>query len=378
MRKAISKTIERKLYAESMGRCMNPSCQTDLFLTNGDIAEKAHIIPHSDTADNSFENLILLCPNCHTDFDKNAAFDIKEVKNWKKKREEQVSQLFAQKFDSFDALEEIIKPILEENKSIYENYYLGDNLKLWKKSEERILINNQKLKLLLTKNRDLFQKHSEESYSNLATVDKLILHIDEFYLTREDEEKVRQVLFPEEVNSIFGIEHIDDSLLPSSESLECLIKKLQNNDSFIEISMDIDTPYIKFSRDGKVETLYLKDIPRLRQIYHEHKCFRKVGLRLDSLIFILRWLRKNDIEYEFPNLINLSEIKIKGKLFKLVYEYCLSKEELISLAPKRGSVVFNLFNFNGGCITQEAYEQAKVMDVDLLLHGTFYKYVYRM
>ena len=65
-RKAVSENTKRRLYAESMGRCMNPRCEAELFL-NGDIAEKAHIIPHCDTADDSFENLILLCPNCHRD-----------------------------------------------------------------------------------------------------------------------------------------------------------------------------------------------------------------------------------------------------------------------------------------------------------------------
>ena len=32
MGKAIVEHIKRKLYAESMGRCMNPNCQTELFL----------------------------------------------------------------------------------------------------------------------------------------------------------------------------------------------------------------------------------------------------------------------------------------------------------------------------------------------------------
>ena len=89
---AITKDVERRLYAESMGKCMNPKCQTDLFLS-GDIAEKAHIIPHCDTADNSFENLIILCPNCHTDFDKNSAFDENKIKKWKEIRQNEVNKI---------------------------------------------------------------------------------------------------------------------------------------------------------------------------------------------------------------------------------------------------------------------------------------------
>ncbi len=378
MRKVIAKDVERKLYAESIGKCMNPNCQKDLFITNGDIAEKAHIVPHCETADNTFENLIILCPNCHTSFDKNLAFTKEEVKGWKRKREEEISQMFAQKFYTFEKLEDAIKPLLKENKTIFKNYYINENPKLWKKFEEKILINNQKLKILLNKNRGLFQKHSKNEYSNLATIDEFILHIDEFYSTREDEDKVRLVLFPQEVNSIFGIEKIQYSLLPSTNSLECLIQKLLNAENLIEISLDTNTPYITFKNNDAIETLYLDDTPRVRQLYHKYSCFRKVDLRLNSLTYVLKWLKNNNIKYEFSNLPYLSDIKIKDKLFKFTYEYCLSKEELISLAPQKGLVIFNLFNFNGGCISREAYAQAKIMKVELLLHDTFYKYVHRI
>jgi len=374
-RKTIEIEIQRRLYAESMGKCMNPDCEIDLFLNGGDIMEKAHIDSYHNSKDNSFENLVILCPNCHTNFDKNKAFTEQKVKEWKRKRKEEMDLIFSKKYSSFEMLEEVIKPILEENKTIFKNYYLKDNSTLWKKFEEKVLINNQKLKLLLIKNKHLLQRNSQDEYSNLAIVDKLILHIDEFYSTRNDGEKIRQVLFPEEVNSIFGVEKIDDSLFPATESLECLIKKLQDDESFVEISLDTDTPYIKFTKDNEIETLSLKDIPRLRQEYYKCGCFRKVGLRLESLVYTLKWLKKSDIEYEFQNLPSLSEIKIKGKLFKFVYEYCLSKETVMSLSPKKGSVIFNLFNFGGDCISKEAYKQAENMEIKLLSSKDFYKYI---
>ncbi len=374
-RKSISENIKRKLYAESMGKCMNPDCQIDLFINNGDILEKAHIVPHSDTADNSFENLILLCPNCHTNFDKNSAFSEEEVKQWKTIRQEDVNSVFAKKFDTFEALEEVIRPILEENKKVYENYYLRDNSKLWKQFEEKILMNNQKLKLLLTQNRNLFQKSSQDEYSNLATIDELILHINEFYFTRNDEEKIRTVLFPKKVNSIFGLDSYMSGLPPSTEALECLIAKLLKNNIFINITLDIDLPYLEYKKDNKIEILYLDDEPRVRQLYYKYYCPKPVGLRLKSLTYILKWLKQNNIEYTFPNFPILSDIQIKGKLFKFVYEYCLSKEKIISLAPEQGVVIFNLFNFNGGCISEEAYNQAEMMDIELLLHNNFYKFV---
>ena len=82
-RKPIEENVKRRLFAESMGRCMNPNCKAELFCGDGDIIEKAHIDPYCETEDNSFENLVLLCPNRHTNFDKNHAFSAEEVREWK-------------------------------------------------------------------------------------------------------------------------------------------------------------------------------------------------------------------------------------------------------------------------------------------------------
>ena len=59
-RKAIAENVKRRLWAESMGRCMNPDCRAELFIKNSDIMEKAHIGAYYETEDNSYENLIVL------------------------------------------------------------------------------------------------------------------------------------------------------------------------------------------------------------------------------------------------------------------------------------------------------------------------------
>jgi hypothetical protein len=375
MRKGIETNIQRRLYAESMGRCMNPKCETELFL-NGDIAEKAHIIPYCETADNSFDNLILLCPNCHTDFDKNLAFDAEEVKNWKIKRQEQLSQIFTQQFGTFKELEEVVKPILQENRTIYENYYLKNNPTLWKKFENNVLINNQKLKLLLGKNKNLFPKSHAEESSNLVIIEQLILHIDEFRDTREESEKIRTVLFPQKVNAIFGLEPCLQGMLPSVESLECLINKLQNEDRFVELVLGVDNPFLVYKEQDDFITLFLNDTPRIRQIYFTYRCLKKVGIRLESLNFALKYMNNNQVHFIIENLRNLSKVVVNGKHLQFIYEYCLSKVELISLSPPKDLIIVNLHNWNGkGCISKEAYEQAEIMDVKLLTMDDFYRYV---
>lgn len=74
MSRYIPESTKRKLLEETQFRCA--FCLTALEYTFDDsnffhFAENAHITPHSETADNSFENLICLCPTCHTKFDKN-------------------------------------------------------------------------------------------------------------------------------------------------------------------------------------------------------------------------------------------------------------------------------------------------------------------
>lgn len=148
----IEKNVKRKLYAESMGRRMNPSCNKELFCKNGDIIEKAHIVAYSKLLNNSYENLVLLCPNCHTDYDKNKAFSSEEVLSWKKIRKEELEKLFCKKYNTIEELERTVVPLLLDNKTIFENYYLKCNRELWDKFEFKILANNRKLKMIFLAN----------------------------------------------------------------------------------------------------------------------------------------------------------------------------------------------------------------------------------
>ena len=375
-RKKINENVKRKLYAESMGRCMNPHCQKELFRINGDIIEKAHIYPYCKTADNSFENLVVLCSDCHTDYDQNAAFTPEEVLKWKEIRKQELDDFFCKKFNSFDELKKEVFPLLSENNRIFKNYYLGDNKELWKKFEPQIIVNNRKLKLLFENNRNLFQYHENNAYSNLACIDTFILHINEFEKTRLDEEKNRQVLYPEEINSIFDIEPVIDHLLPSTESLEALITNLNQQGKFVNISIGEEAPYIQIVDGEKTRLLFLFDTPQLRQLYFDYNCFRKTGIRLESLNFALMYIKHKKIKFDFISYNNLREIKINEIKIIFIYEYCLSESKLLKLLPDDGSVVVNLHNWNGeSCISKQAYERAAEMNITLLTMNGFYEYV---
>lgn len=372
----IDENVKRRLYAESMGYCMNPNCRCNLFAGTGDIIEKAHIDPYCKTADNSFENLVLLCPNCHTNFDKNNAFTPQEILSWKKTRQEELKKFFEKKFTTFEELEAAVVPLLMENKTIYENYYKKNNKKLWDKFEPVILINNRKLKLLLKTNLNLIQKQQEEWYSNLASIHLFMAHIEEFEATRGDDEKNREILFPVEINSIFGVVPVEESLIPSTECLELLIKKLKEQEKFVAIEMGVEHPCILMVENNKTVQVFLDDAPRLRQIYYNYKCFKKTNVRLESLNFALKYIRNKKVPFKFINDENLREISINHIKMIFVYEYCLGQVKLMEMLPEEDTVIVNLHNWNGeSCISRQAYERAEKMNVKLLTMDAFYEYV---
>lgn len=375
-RKAIPIDVERKLCAESMGRCMNPDCQKELFRKKGNVVEKAHITPYCKTADNDYENLVILCPTCHTDFDKNDAFDPEQVKQWKQIRRAEIDKLFGKKYATFEELQKHIAPILSENKAIYENYYLRNKKELWANFEGRILANNRKLKAILENNLGLIQRHPDEDYSNLAIIQQLFIHIEEFEATRGSDEKLRQVLFPEEVNSIFGVSPIEDSLLPMTEALETLVGKLDSKGKFVTAVLGIQNPYIQIYENEQYVKVFLNDAPRLRQLYYSYGCFKGAVVRFESLNFALRFINSRKVGYSFVQKNNFREIIINGTKMIFVYKYCLSEADLQQMLPDEKSVVVNLHNWNGKrCISAKAYEFADSINVTLLTMEDFYAYV---
>lgn len=372
-RKPIEENVKRRLFAESMGRCMNPNCRKELFCGDGDIIEKAHIDPYSETEDNSFENLVLLCPNCHTNFDKNHAFSTEEVREWKKIRQQELDTFFSEKLESFEQLSEKIVPLLIENKMIYEKYYLENRRSLWDGTEHIILVNNSKIKRILKNNMDLIQVNKGTDYeSNQDYVNQLLLHIDEFEKTRDKVDRIRSVLFPEKINSIFGIEPIHNGIATMTEALENLISKVDCK----EIVLGVAHPYMIIHFNNQDERVYLDDGPRVMQFFYSYNCFRKVGIRLESLNFALKYLKDRGIKFSFYGKHNIHEINCLGYHIIYVYKYCLSRNDLEKMLPEGGTVIVNLHNWNGeSCISREAYDFAEKIDVTLLTMEAYYDFI---
>ncbi|MBM5573688.1 HNH endonuclease [Deefgea sp. CFH1-16] len=75
-RDSIPAEIRRAVLVEAGHRCAIPTCRATT-------TEIAHIVPWAESHDHSFENLIALCPNCHTRFDQKKEMDRLAVKMYK-------------------------------------------------------------------------------------------------------------------------------------------------------------------------------------------------------------------------------------------------------------------------------------------------------
>jgi len=74
-RPAIPMAIKRKILMEAGHRCAIPTCKKTPV-------ELAHIVPWSTVKEHTFENLIALCPTCHTRFDR-GDIDKKSIEQYK-------------------------------------------------------------------------------------------------------------------------------------------------------------------------------------------------------------------------------------------------------------------------------------------------------
>lgn len=139
-RKAIAATTRLRLFSESAGHCQKPDCLDPLFPVElgGDkhIAEMAHVIPHGEAGPrhedrpavdfdpDTFENLILLCPTCHTKIDKDPeSFPRHILLEWKQSH---VANLAAkQGIRSYEDRAEAraaVAGVMAENKAIWDKF----------------------------------------------------------------------------------------------------------------------------------------------------------------------------------------------------------------------------------------------------------------
>ncbi len=97
-RPAIPTELKRRILVEAGHRCAIPTCRATQV-------EIAHIDPWSEVKEHRYENLITLCPNCHTRFDR-GEIDKKSILQYKAQL-----RFLIERYSKFelDVLEELSK-----------------------------------------------------------------------------------------------------------------------------------------------------------------------------------------------------------------------------------------------------------------------------
>jgi hypothetical protein len=214
---------QRRLFAASAGYCQNPGCANELFVDAAGesfhIAEMAHVFAANDGGPRSkpelskdergaFENLVVLCANCHTMVDKAPdAFPDSMMLGWKREHANKLQALFgAVRFDDRAAARQVVELLLAQNLAIFQQYgpHIGaarnpesGAAEQWKrKMLTRILPNNRRVLSVLDANRHLLRDDER------LTTEGFRQHIDDleaFHLEGNRQDASR---FPDDLSKI--------------------------------------------------------------------------------------------------------------------------------------------------------------------------------
>lgn len=212
-----------KLFANSGGYCQRPECNEPLFKAFKEkeihIAEIAHIISVNHGARENkklssvqkgmYENLILLCPNCHTTIDKDE-IDFPEtlIKQWKTEHEKRLASIFGiQKFENRESIRQVLEPIFRENKTIFEIYGPETDERFNPESEIAPLW-IQKIRTIIIPNNRRIQNIIENNYSLLTSseksnFDKFKQHVNDFEAKHIFNTSSIGIRFPLEITSVY-------------------------------------------------------------------------------------------------------------------------------------------------------------------------------
>jgi hypothetical protein len=134
-----SNTTKLRLFADSGGYCSNPSCLTEIFIdldsTAVHVGEIAHVISAGDSGPRSdsqttpeqrsqYENLILLCPRCHTIIDKaEEEYPADLLLSWKRNHRQVIADAFGSRtYGSRQEARKALELLLQENRYIFQEY----------------------------------------------------------------------------------------------------------------------------------------------------------------------------------------------------------------------------------------------------------------
>ena len=224
----ISEATNRRLLADCGGICANPACAQELFEPLDDgrvatVAERAHIIARSDEGPrgatqlpanqrDAYENLVLLCANCHTVVDADPdRYLTPLLLEWKHSHREKVRcGLIYEAYSDRSALTHEIRRLLRQNRAIHRTYgpeshdshKSFDGAERWRQESIRVIVpNNNRILGLLRRSEQLLTSVERDLMEEFA------VHAEGFAFNQISGDKNGAVpRFPEAMNTLFEAE----------------------------------------------------------------------------------------------------------------------------------------------------------------------------
>lgn len=223
-RVALAPMTKLRLFADSGGYCANPGCWEEIFKKFDTevihIAEIAHIISAGDKGPRAdirltdeersrYENLVLLCPNCHTMIDKaEESFPEALILSWKKSHKERLASQFGIKvYSSRMEVRAALIPFFRENRFVFDKYGPNTDERFnpessmpaqWREKIRSVIIpNNRKIIGIVDANKSLLV--DEEFYS----VEAYRQHVNDFEAKHLGASEYNGEQFPNDFQKIF-------------------------------------------------------------------------------------------------------------------------------------------------------------------------------
>lgn len=212
-----------KLFTDSAGFCQNPACNIGIFPEGFEnfphIAEMAHIFAATDGGARTnkelrkeergaYDNIILLCANCHTLVDKTPEKHPAEMMTaWKMSHDLKRQKAFgSNKPESRADLHKLILPLLLENRMIHENIGPDNDYRfnpeaseanVWKERVRRTIIPNS-LKILMACDTGLHFLTPLE----IATLERFRFHVEGLIMKHLEAKNLPNSRFPPEMENL--------------------------------------------------------------------------------------------------------------------------------------------------------------------------------
>lgn len=215
-----------RLWADAAGYCHNPACRSPLFVEVSEVysvhfGEMAHVIAASgngprgnDEAEaellGAWDNLILLCANCHTLIDKAPThFPTELILTWKAERLADVERVLGiANFESRTDVRSAIEPYLIQNEYIHRTIGPDNDYQFDPEAEEASMWRHEVIATIIP-NHHRILRIVESNRALLTRPEKVVVaeyqsHVGGLVNRHQGKGGLRTVRYPREVNELYA------------------------------------------------------------------------------------------------------------------------------------------------------------------------------